>query len=92
MMAIITIPQSYKYICDSCGKSHLQQNASGHYTDSRPPHWARLTIAQHAYDFQGAAVADGTISKLLCEYCTGLISEAINRVVAYPEQKSNGSS
>lgn len=89
-MAIRTIPQSYEYSCDVCGKTHLQENASGHYTDSRPPHWSRLTLARHAYDFQGSTVADGTVSKLLCEYCTTLISEAINRVSS-PMKGSNGS-
>ena len=40
----------------------------------------QLTLAQDAHDFQGAAVADGTIKRLLCESCTGLVGVAINAV------------
>jgi hypothetical protein len=79
-MAIETIPQAFKYICDLCGKKHLQENASGHYSNSRPPRWATLIVAQDAYDYQGCAVGDRTIKRLLCDGCRALVIEAINNV------------
>lgn len=68
-MTVREIPKSYEYTCDVCGEVHVQQNASGHYTDSRPPKWARLTFAQDAEDWSGSAVADGTVKLLLCSMC-----------------------
>lgn len=79
-MSIETIPQAFKYTCDLCGKEHLQVNASGHYSNSRPPHWATLIVAQDAYDYQGSACADATIKRLLCDDCRPLIIAAINEV------------
>jgi len=77
-MAIQEIPKAFLYICDGCGAEHLQKNASGHYTNSTPAHWATLILRQDAYDFQGCAVADGTITRLLCEECTSKATKAIN--------------
>jgi hypothetical protein len=81
-MAIEEIPTAFRYICDSCGKIHLQENAAGHYTNSCPPHWGMLTLAQVAYDFQGAACADATIKRLLCPECKDQTVEAINEAAA----------
>ena len=77
-MAIREIPRAFEYICDVCGKTHRQENAGGHYTDSRPDHWERLTLARHAYDYQGQAVADGTIKRLICDDCAPGLQKAIN--------------
>jgi hypothetical protein len=77
-MSVEKIPQSFRYICDVCGMAHLQENAGGHYTDSRPPHWARLTIAQAAHDYQGMECADATIARLLCDDCRAGAVDAIN--------------
>lgn len=79
-MSVTEIPKSYKYTCDLCGTVHVQENANGHYTDSRPPYWSRLTLARDAHDFQGAPVADATVKRLLCPKCTTLVAEAINSV------------
>ncbi len=68
-MGIREIPKSFEYICDVCQTTHVQQNANGHYTDSRPPSWGRLTLSCDALDWQGAPVADGTTKLLLCEKC-----------------------
>jgi hypothetical protein len=79
-MSVREIPPAFEYTCDLCGAIHLQENASGHYTDSRPPHWGRLTVAQDAHDWQGQAVADGTIKRLLCNKCLSRMCDAINAV------------
>ena len=77
-MTIREIPRAFEYRCDVCGKTHVQENAGGHYTDSRPDRWARLIIRQDAHDFQGQAVADGSIERLLCDDCRPGIIAAIN--------------
>lgn len=80
-MGIQEIRKSYIYTCDACGKEHIQKNAKGYYSDSRPPHWSRLVLNQDAHDFQGAAVADGTIKRLLCEDCTPKVAAAVNAAI-----------
>lgn len=77
-MAVQEIPRAFKYVCDVCRTEHLQENASGHYTNSTPKYWARLVIKQDAYDYQGAAVADGSIERLLCSDCRSGVIAAIN--------------
>lgn len=77
-MAVEEIPKAFKYICDCCGKEHIQANAAGHYTNSRPPHWSVLKLIRAAEDFQGAEVADASIEKLLCPSCVVIIAEAVN--------------
>lgn len=82
-MAIREIPKAYDYICDVCGFTHRQENAGGHYANSRPEHWGELVVKQDAYDFQGAAVADGTIKRLLCSDCREGAIKAINDWAAF---------
>lgn len=77
-MAIREIPRAFIYACDVCGAEHRQENAGGHYTDSRPPYWVGLIFAQHAYDYQGSAVADGTVKRLLCADCAKEAQELVN--------------
>ena len=77
-MGIREIPKAYEYMCDSCGEMHKQENANGHYNDSRPPHWTRLKIARHAYDFKGRSGADGSIERLLCPSCSERVYSAVN--------------
>lgn len=77
-MTIREIPRSFLYVCDGCGTEHKQENASGHYFDSRPPHWTRLKLGRTAYDYQGAACADGSIERLLCPDCSSKVANAIN--------------
>ena len=89
-MSIREIPRAFVYICDGCSKEHKQENANGHYTDSRPPHWIRLKLARTAYDYQGrtaydyqgAACADASIERLLCEDCSPKVEAAISAAVS----------
>ena len=77
-MAIEEIPRSFKYTCDKCGKVHIQENAAGYYTDSRPDHWSRLVLERTAYAWDGTAAADATVKLLLCQECTDKVALAIN--------------
>lgn len=74
-MGVRKIPAAFEQKCDGCGK--VEQTAS----DSRPAHWCDLIIAQDAYDFQGAAVADGTVRRLLCQECKTTVADAINTAI-----------
>ena len=80
-MPIREIPKAYEYTCDSCGKTHLQENANGHYPNSRPKYWATLHLEQSAYDHQGGAVADASIISLLCDECCKAVVAAINDAI-----------
>ncbi len=42
-MAIKKI-EGFLYTCDRCGATHEQNGGTGHYTNSRPPGWLRLTV------------------------------------------------
>lgn len=82
-MSVREIPKAFEYTCDGCGQLHLQENASGHYSNSRPPRWASLVFARLAYDPQGAACADATVKLLLCEDCSARTAKAINSIQRY---------
>ena len=85
-MAIREVPKSFIYKCDICGAEHEQKNADGHYTDSRPSHWANLSVKQDAYDLQGNACADGSVHRLLCDDCRSGVIKAINDYAALRAQ------
>jgi len=65
-MAIREIPKSFEYHCDRCPETHVQENASGHYSNSTPPKWLSLTIATYNK-------APHTI--LLCDKCKTIFEE-----------------
>jgi len=71
-MATREIPATYQHVCDGCGTTLVAAS------NSRPRHWSNLTLARDQYDFQGAAVADGTIRRLLCDKCSGEVIDAVN--------------
>lgn len=80
-MAIREIPRAFEYICDGCGAKHRQENAGGHYSDNRPRHWSNIKIERDAYDYQGSAVADASIERLLCLECSKCVVDAVNAAV-----------
>jgi hypothetical protein len=90
-MSVHEIPKSFVYACDCCGRQHVQENANGHYSDSRPSGWARLIFRQGAEDFQGAEVADASIERLLCRDCRSVVGNAINDATAGIKSKGAGS-
>lgn len=82
-MAVCEIPTQFIAECDGC-RTTVAMTSKG-----RPAHWADLIIAQDAYDYQGAAVADGTVRRLLCRECTNKAAAAINAALS-PQEPDNG--
>lgn len=72
-MSVKTIPASQIFICDACGKESTETTLT-----DRPRYWVNLDVIQDAYDWSGAAVADGSVHRLLCRDCALKISAAIN--------------
>ncbi len=83
-MSIEEIPKAYKYTCDICGDTHIQENANGHYANSRPSRWAKLRFERDAVVYKGYAVADASIAlqlfveRLLCPRCGEIVAAKIN--------------
>lgn len=77
-MAIREIPKSFVYTCDVCGVEHAQENANGHYTDSRPPHWVRLMFKRTAYDEHNMPCVDASVELLLCPEHAKMAQQGIN--------------
>jgi hypothetical protein len=75
-MSIKEIPASFEYSCDNCGKTHVAQSKG------RPSRWSELLLKRDAYDFQGAAVADASVTRLLCDACTEKVVAALNALKA----------
>lgn len=80
-MTVIEIPKAYLYTCDCCGITHRQENASGHYSNSRPSGWHRLKWDADALDYQGCAVGSAAFERLLCPDCGVLVRGSINKIV-----------
>lgn len=70
------VPQSYIHSCDGCDVVQRSEHVS------RPKHWSDLTLSQDAYDYQGCAVADATVRRLLCNACTEKVAAAINATLS----------
>ena len=77
-MAIREIQKSYEYICYVCGITHVQTNSNGHYTDSRPPLWARLIFKQARRDDREQECVDASVDLLLCPSCRNKVASALN--------------
>lgn len=74
-MSVRKIEASFEHICDGCGA--VERTAS----TSRPKYWADLHILQDAYDYQGCAVADGSVKRLLCSACRSVVVDAANAAI-----------
>ena len=57
--------QGFTYTCDRCGKMHMQQNASGHYTNSTPPDWGRVKYTPSSE----ARIPMKPFDYLICDNC-----------------------
>lgn len=79
-MTIEEIPRAFKYTCDLCGVSHLQENAGGHYANSRPDEWATFKLECTGEAWNGARGAVKDVKRLLCPSCRDKVVEAINGV------------
>jgi hypothetical protein len=71
-MGVREIPKQYEHTCDGCRAVKITDSSS------RPAYWTGLHIIADAYDYQGAAVADGSTKRLLCDECTSVIHKAVN--------------
>lgn len=71
-MPVREIPATKEWCCDLCRKTVIDT--------SRPKYWANLHLQQDAYDYQGAAVADASVKRLLCDSCREKVMNAINSV------------
>jgi hypothetical protein len=65
-MTIREIPKSYEYRCDKCGATHLQENASGQYSNSTPPEWMSLRVGEYS---------KAPVDILLCQGCRSVLTE-----------------
>lgn len=79
-MPVREIAASFEFVCDGCGKVKAKKN------NSRPCYWTHLHIQRDAYDFQGAAVADASVKRLLCDKCSPLVFDAINAALTKVQQ------
>jgi hypothetical protein len=68
-MAVEEIPKSFRYICDTCGNIHRQENANNAYPYNTPPRWATIGVHINANKFD----EDTGFERLLCDECFGII-------------------
>lgn len=71
-MALTEVQATWRAACDCC-KAIVEMASK-----RRPAHWIELHILRDAYDFQGAAVADGSVKLLLCVPCSKAAVDAMN--------------
>lgn len=71
-MAVTEIYATWRATCDCC-KATEEMASRG-----RPKYWIDLHILRDAYDFQGCAVADGSVKLLLCKACADSAQKALN--------------
>ena len=64
------IPATKEWCCDLRKKTEINQ--------ARPAYWGSFYLQQDAYDYQGAAVADASIRRLLCEKCKVKVINVLN--------------
>jgi hypothetical protein len=68
-MTIREVPRSFEYTCDRCGETHVQQNAHGHYHNSRPPEWAGLSLVRDVHRNDIYTIPGDKEEALLCRDC-----------------------
>lgn len=74
-MGVREIPKQYEHTCDGCRVVKVTNFSS------RPTYWTGLNIIADAYDYQGAAVADASVKRLLCYDCTVSVHKAVNNAI-----------
>jgi hypothetical protein len=81
-MAVREIAASFRFACDGCGDTEEMPSKS------RPKYWSDLHILRDAYDYQGCAVADGSVKLTLCLACGNAATTALNK--ALDERRARG--
>lgn len=74
-MAVTEIQATWRFTCDGCKATEESK------TKSRPRYWSDLHILRDAYDYQGCAVADGSVKLLLCADCALAATTAVNKAI-----------
>lgn len=74
-MAVREIPAAFEMVCDGCGAVEKAP------TWNRPKYWSDFHILRDAYDYQGCAVADGSVKLLLCLKCGEAAAKALNETL-----------
>ena len=58
----------------------MEEKGESKNEKARPASWAWVVIEQDAFDYQGAAVADGTLRQLACSNCKTRAEKAIRNL------------
>lgn len=74
-MAVQEIAATFRYACDGCGATETMPRKD------RPRYWSDFHILRDAYDFQGCAVADGSVRLTLCVECGNAAATAVNKAL-----------
>ena len=74
-MAVREIAAVFRFACDGCGATDDMSSKS------RPKYWSDLHILREAYDYQGYAVADGSVKLTLCLECGNAAATAVNEAL-----------
>ena len=72
-MTIRKIPEVFEWKCDMCGVTEEVKTER-----SKPTMAGKISIFQDAHDFQGHAVADGSVHLDVCRVCKSKVIAAIN--------------
>lgn len=83
-MGVREVPASFEHVCDGC--KSIETSA----TKSRLKYWCDFHILRDAYDFQGCAVADGSVKLLLCLACSEAATKAVNAAIDERRVKATG--
>lgn len=74
-MAVSEVTATWRFTCDGCKAVEVLP------TKSRPKYWSDFHILRDAYDYQGCAVADGSVKLLLCPECGNAAAGALNKAL-----------
>lgn len=82
-MSIKNIPAQVVKTCDACGVVMDSKTSRKE---------GKVTIKQHALDWNGHAVADGTVAMDLCDGCLSTVAGAVSAAISSIKKHGIGSS
>lgn len=74
-MAVREVAPVFRFLCNGCGAVEDMPSKS------RPKYWSDFHILRDAYDYQGCAVADGSVRLQLCLECSNDAATALNQAL-----------